>query len=211
MSDASDQAGQETADLFGSRLPLAVRFHDLLKSHGEERGLVGPREMTKLWDRHIVNSALLTRVLPTSGTLVDVGSGAGLPGVVVAIARPDLCVDLIEPMERRTTWLEEVVTDLGLDNVTVKRGRAEEFHGVFEYELGTARAVAPLSRLARWCLPLVAPGGRFLALKGRRAEEEVSVAVKTLRKFNAESWCVRELPGLDEGEPTRVVEIIKKK
>jgi len=204
-------AGPEARELFGARFPLAVDFYELLAAHGEERGLIGPRELPRLWDRHIINSVLLAQVLPETGTLVDVGSGAGLPGIVLGIARPQMHVDLVEPMERRTDWLNEVVSRLELENVTVKRGRAEEFHDAFEYDFVTARAVAPLDRLVRWCLPLVAPGGQLLALKGQRAEEELAAALKALRKFKAATWEVQELRGVDDGESTRVVSVVKKK
>ena len=205
------KVGGETRGLFGERFGLAQRYFELLAEHGEERGLIGPRELPRLWDRHIINSALLARALPSDGNLVDVGSGAGLPGIVIAIARPEMSVDLMEPMERRTDWLHEVVSKLGLENVTVKRGRAEEFHGAFEYDFVTARAVAPMDRLVRWCMPLVEPGGQLLAMKGQRAEVELEAALKPLRKFKAASWEVQELPGVDGGESTRVVKVIKKR
>lgn len=204
-------SGPQTEGLFGEGLERARQFYSLLAQHGEERGLIGPRELPRLWDRHIVNSALVAALLPQTGNLVDVGSGAGLPGIVLAIVRPQMAVSLIEPMERRTDWLNEVVNELGLKNVDVKRGRAEEFHDAFEYDFVTARAVAPMDKLSRWCLPLVAPGGTLLALKGQRAEAEVENAVKVFRKFKAATWSVIDLEGVDGGESTRVVSVVKKK
>lgn len=170
--------------VFGDRLPLAERFVGLLSTHGVERGLIGPRELDRLWERHVLNSAVLAEAVPhAAGTsaedprprVIDVGSGAGLPGVPLAIARPDLDIVLLEPMARRVDWLEEVAEQLGL-SVTVERGRAEEKAiraRVGVSEVVTARAVAPLGRLAAWCLPLVREGGTLLALKGRSAAEEI--------------------------------------
>ncbi len=135
------------------------------------RGLLGPREADRLWERHLVNSAAAAAALPTAGGLLaDVGSGAGLPGIPLAILRPDLTVRLVEPLLRRATFLTEVVAALGLANVEVVRARAEDLHGAWTAATVTARAVAPLDRLAGWCLPLVAPGGSLLALKGDRAD-----------------------------------------
>ncbi|RZQ65001.1 16S rRNA (guanine(527)-N(7))-methyltransferase RsmG [Amycolatopsis suaedae] len=163
------------ARVFGDRLPLAERFADMLAEHGIERGLIGPRELDRLWDRHLLNSAVIGEHIPDGVGVVDVGSGAGLPGVPLAIARPDLDIVLLEPMARRVDWLNEVVAELGL-SATVIRGRAED--GVVRTEVGqhevvTARAVAPLARLATWCLPLVRTGGSLLALKGSSAAEEI--------------------------------------
>lgn len=202
--------GPEARELFGAGLDRALQFHELLARHGEERGLIGPRELPRLWERHIINSAVLARLLPSSGTLADVGSGAGLPGIVLAVVRPDLQVDVIEPMERRTDWLSEVAAELQLPNVNVKRGRADEFHDAFEYDFVTARAVAPMDKLSRWCMPLVAAGGNLLALKGARAEAELEKALKTLRKLKAERWKVLDLAGVDGGEGTRVISVVKR-
>jgi 16S rRNA (guanine527-N7)-methyltransferase len=162
--------------LFGDRLPLAERFVSLLTEHGVTRGLIGPRELDRLWDRHVLNSAVIAELMPDGASVVDVGSGAGLPGVPLAIARPDLRVVLLEPMARRVAWLTEVVDELELD-VEVLRGRAEEpavRQRAGGADVVTARAVAPLAKLAGWCLPLVAPGGVLLALKGESANEELT-------------------------------------
>jgi 16S rRNA (guanine527-N7)-methyltransferase len=158
--------------VFGEHVERAAEFVRLLEEHGVERGLIGPREVDKIWDRHVLNSAVIEELFQPNERVVDVGSGAGLPGVPLAIVRPDLRITLLEPMARRIAWLEEVKERLGLDNVTVLRGRAEE--GPIRKQLlncdsVTARAVAPLE----WCLPLLKGGGRMVALKGERAQEEL--------------------------------------
>ena len=137
------------------------------------RGLIGPREAPRIWDRHLLNCAVLTDVLPDGTDVCDIGSGAGLPGLVLAIRRPDLRVTLVEPLLRRTTFLSEVVERLGLDNVEVRRGRAEELHGSAEFSVVTSRAVAPLPRLLAWSMPLVRQGGALVAMKGSSALDEV--------------------------------------
>ena len=162
--------------VFGDGLDGAVRYAELLREHGVERGLIGPREVDRLWDRHLLNSAVIAERVPGGATVVDVGSGAGLPGIPLALARPDLEITLVEPMARRVEWLDEVVDELGLD-IAVVRGRAEERSirrrlGVVD--VVTARAVAPLGRLAGWCLPLLREGGMMLALKGASARDEVT-------------------------------------
>lgn len=149
------------------------RFVDLLSVEGVQRGLIGPREVPRLWSRHVLNCAVLAPLFPDASSVVDVGSGAGLPGLVVAIARPDLEVTLVEPLLRRTVFLAEVVEGLGLRNVEVVRCRAEELHGRRTFTSVTARAVAPLGRLVTWAWPLVRPGGELVAIKGAGAEAEV--------------------------------------
>lgn len=174
----ADRAGSAD-ELFGVRAPLATAFADILATDGVTRGLIGPREAPIVWDRHIVNCAVLADHLPQAGRVVDVGSGAGLPGLVLAIRRPQLRVDLVEPMLRRSSFLLDVVDRLGLaDQVRVVRGRAEQASVVSmvgRAEWVTARAVAPLGRLVRWSLPLLRDGGMLLALKGARAAEEVAL------------------------------------
>ena len=162
--------------VFGDRTELAREFADMLREHGVERGLIGPREVDRIWERHVLNSAVIAELLPQECQCVDVGSGAGLPGIPLAIARPDITLTLLEPMARRVAWLEEVVDRLQLDSVTVVRGRAEEGpvrERLKNSDVVTARAVAPLEKLARWCLPLVKPGGQLVALKGESAQEEL--------------------------------------
>lgn len=164
------------ADVFGDRLDLAVGYADMLAAAGVERGLLGPREVERLWDRHILNSAAVGELIPESARVVDIGSGAGLPGIPLAIARPDLSVALVEPMLRRTDFLAEVVVGLGLE-VTVRRGRAEDKSVRDELDnadVVVSRAVAGLDKLTGWCLPLLRVGGRMLALKGERADDEVA-------------------------------------
>lgn len=187
-----------------------ARFAELLAQEGELRGLIGPRELPKLWTRHVLNSAAVAEFLPETGSLADVGSGAGLPGMVLALIRPELEVHLIEPMQRRVEWLGEVVDELDLDNVTVHQARAEELHGDLVVETVTARAVAALEKLARICLPLVASGGRLLAQKGQRAPAEVEMADRVLRKLGVVDVTIHEVDMMGDGDITRVVEARKK-
>jgi len=169
--------------VFGVRRSLAERYAEHLVTSGVERGLIGPREAPRVWDRHILNCAVVAEIVPTGARLVDVGSGAGLPGIPLALARPDLEVVLVEPLARRVEWLHEVIADLGLA-VEVERGRAEESAIRRRWEgadVVTARAVAPLARLAGWCLPLAREGGMMLALKGASAAAEVERDAAALR------------------------------
>ncbi|WP_433560264.1 16S rRNA (guanine(527)-N(7))-methyltransferase RsmG [Pseudonocardia xinjiangensis] len=171
--------------VFGDRLPLARRFAEHLVTSGVERGLIGPREAPRVWDRHVLNCALVAELVPDGARLVDVGSGAGLPGIPLALARPDLGIVLIEPLARRVEWLREVIADLGL-SVTVERGRAEETVVRRRWEgadVVTARAVAPLARLAGWSLPLLRPGGILLAMKGATAPAEIERDAAAVRRF----------------------------
>ena len=189
------------------RLSLIERYAEWLATAGVERGLIGPREAPRLWERHLLNCGLLERALPVGATVADVGSGAGLPGLVVAIARPDLRVTLIEPLLRRTTFLTEVVEDLGLANVTVVRGRADALHGEERFDVVTSRAVAALSRLLEWSMPLVGPGGELVAMKGSSAEDEIEGARVALRKLGCAEPAV-ELVGGELGiEPTTLVRV----
>jgi len=191
--------------VFGDRLPLAERYVELLASVGVERGLIGPREAPRLWERHVLNCAVVVPRVPVGATVADVGSGAGLPGLVWAIARPDLEVTLIEPLLRRTVFLEEAVAALGLERVTVLRSRAEDVSE--QFDVVTARAVAPLEKLAAWCLPLVRPGGVLLALKGQTAEEEVASSRVSLHKMGATDIVVSSHGDLQV--PTTVVEVTR--
>lgn len=184
-----------------------AHYAEMLRDQGELRGLIGPREVPRIWERHILNSAALVPYLPTSGSVADIGSGAGLPGVVLAVMRPELEMVLVEPMERRTTWLAEVVAELGLANVQVKRGRAEEYHGAFEVDVVTSRAVAALSKLVRLSMPLVRVGGEMVILKGRSVAEEVDPARKILRKYAAGDPDILEGITVDGVESTTIVRV----
>jgi 16S rRNA (guanine527-N7)-methyltransferase len=164
-------------------MPLIERYADLLATEGVVRGLIGPREAPRLWDRHILNSTALAEAVPPSTTVCDIGSGAGLPGLVVAIARPDLRVTLVEPLLRRTTFLAEVVEELGLTEVEVVRGRAEDLHGARTFDVVTSRAVAPLERLLQWSMPLVAPTGALVAMKGSSVTDEIAAARRVLTRL----------------------------
>lgn len=193
---------------FGSRRKLAEAFAQHLRTSAVERGLLGPREVPRLWTRHILNCAAVAPLLPPAAGVVDVGSGAGLPGLVLAIAREDVGVTLVEPLQRRVAWLEEVVSDLALTNVSVLRGRAEELPTGWA-DVATARAVAPLAKLSAWCLPLVRSGGVMLAIKGRSAAEELRVTENLLPSLGAVGWHVREVGGDLLEHPTTVVEVRK--
>ncbi|WP_439591169.1 16S rRNA (guanine(527)-N(7))-methyltransferase RsmG [Microbacterium sp.] len=191
------------AEIFGDRIEVARAFTRALGEHGEERGLIGPLEPARLWSRHVLNSAVAAPLF--SGTVGDVGSGAGLPGLVLAIARPDVQWVLIEPMERRVAWLDEQVASLGLDNVEVLRTRAEDWKRGPALDAVTARAVSALRTLVPLTAPLVRDGGELILLKGAAASNEIEAADKVLRKFRVKDARV-ELVG--EGlleEPTRVV------
>lgn len=175
------------AVLFGGRLGLARAYADLLAGPGVERGLLGPRELDRVWERHILNSAVLAELVEPDAWLVDIGSGAGLPGLPLAIARPDLRVTLVEPMLRRTEFLTEVVAALGIP-VEVIRGRAEDpalRARVAGADVVASRAVADLVKLARWSMPLLRPGGRMLALKGERADAEVAESGQEMAALGA--------------------------
>src|SRR3954447_913927 len=200
------------ASLFGDRLPLASAYAARLATDGVVRGLIGPRETGRLWDRHLLNCAVVGDLVPKGAYITDVGSGAGLPGIVLAVARPDLTIFLVEPLARRTSFLTEVVSDLRLGNVTVVRTRAEDAIGeVPPADIVTARAVAPLDRLAGWCLPLVRVGGRLLALKGPTAADEVAAHRAAVTRLGggepAITVCGADL--LDP--PTTVVAVVRER
>jgi 16S rRNA (guanine527-N7)-methyltransferase len=215
MSDAAtEEFSQELPEppeavrlVFGERFEQAVRYAELLADAGVGRGLIGPREVPRLWERHILNCAVLGELLAEGVSLCDVGSGAGLPGIPVALARPDVRITLLEPLLRRTTFLEEVVKELGLENVTVVRGRAEEMIGKLSVDVVTARAVAPLDRLAGWGLPLLRPYGEMLALKGDLAEQELVDHKSALVKLGAREWSVGTAGVGVVETPTHVVRV----
>lgn len=193
--------------VFGNRLPLAQRYVKHLAISGIERGLIGPREVPRLWARHVLNCAVVEEFITEGASVVDVGSGAGLPGLCLAIARPDLSLTLIEPLERRVIWLDEVIDNLGLDNVSILRSRAEQAVGLVDADYVTARAVSALVGLLDITLPILRDTGELLALKGRSAAEEITKARKKLNKYG-----VREVDILTAGEglleePTTVVQV----
>ncbi len=181
-------------------------FASLVCSEGETRGLIGPRELPRLWSRHLINSLSISDFISDGVRVCDVGSGAGFPGLVLAIARPELEVTLVESMERRTEWLRYAIDTVGVTNVEVIRARAEELHGVKQFSVVTARAVAALDTLLRWTWPLVSPGGRVLAMKGERAYDEVRGAQKVLRRFAAVAE-VHDVASPLDGSVTNVVEV----
>jgi 16S rRNA (guanine527-N7)-methyltransferase len=184
--------------VFGSALPIAQRYAKLLAGPGVERGLLGPREAQKVWERHLLNSAVIAELVPAwplanslaaaeqaRSVLADIGSGAGLPGLVLAMVLPAFSVILVEPMERRTTFLTDCIEELGLSNVEVRRGRAEDLAGEIAADVVTARAVARLDRLAGLAAGLARPGGLVLAVKGARARQELDEAMPVLRRLSA--------------------------
>jgi len=193
--------------IFGDRLDLAKRYVEHLATSGIERGLLGPREVPRLWSRHVLNCAVIHEVMERDVEVADVGSGAGLPGLCLAIARPDLKLTLIEPLERRCIWLGEVIEDLGLDNVTVMRGRAEQMVDVVNARYVTARAVSALANLAGLTLPLLHGDGELIAIKGRSAAEEIEKATKAIRKLGGKETEVIVVGEDLLQEPTTVVRI----
>lgn len=197
------------AEIFGDHFEVARRYHGLLAGPAIERGLIGPREVERLWDRHLVNCALIAEIFPAGARVVDVGSGAGLPGLVLAIVRPDLHVDLVETLERRAEFLREAVDELRLgEQVRVVRGRAEDASTrseVGDAEWVTARAVAPLDRLVGWCLPLLRVGGTIAAMKGRQANAEISASSAAIRRAGGSIPVARECGVGRWPEPTTVV------
>lgn len=191
------------AEIFGDRIEQARAFTAALAAQGEERGLIGPLEPPRLWTRHILNSAIAAPLF--SGRVGDVGSGAGLPGLVLAIARPDVDFVLIEPMERRIAWLSEQVASLGLGNVEVLRARAEEWSRGPILDAVTARAVSALRTLVPITAPLVRDGGELILLKGVSVANEIESAQKQIRKFGLSNVRVEVLGEGLLGEPTRVL------
>ena len=205
------EAPPEAIDLFGGRIGLAEQYADHLSTAGVERGLIGPREVARVWERHILNCAAVAELIPADSRLIDIGSGAGLPGLPVAIARPDLSVTLVEPMLRRTEFLTEVVAALGLP-VGVVRGRAEEpavRADLVGADAVASRAVADLTKLARWSFPLLRPGGRMLALKGERAEAELAESMATLSRLGAAEVEVMKCGTRYLNPPTTVVVAVR--
>jgi 16S rRNA (guanine527-N7)-methyltransferase len=190
--------------IFGPQIDKARAFAQKLANDSDDLGLLGPRELDKLWSRHILNSAVVVETVKAGDHVADVGSGAGLPGIPMAIARPDAHFVLIEPMERRSNWMLEVIEELGLTNVEVRRARAEEVTDL-KFEIVTARAVAALDKLLRLCVPLLKPGGALIALKGSKAAEEIEAAKKIQKKLGIASFEIQICGEKFLAEPTSVV------
>ncbi len=208
MSDVSRETVAESnaKERWPEVFDLLKRYHQWLCVAGVERGLVGPREIDRMWDRHINNSAVLEELVPHGVSVIDVGSGAGLPGIPLAIVRPDLKITLLEPLARRVDYLNEVIADLGLsDRVDVVRGRAEEPAAKkLSADVVTGRAVASLSKLISWCWPLVKPGGQILMIKGQTATEEVEAALPVLRRKNLQASVLQAGAGVVDPLTTAV-------
>jgi 16S rRNA (guanine527-N7)-methyltransferase len=190
-------------EMFGDRIEIARQFTAALAEHGEERGLIGPLELPRLWTRHILNSAIAAPLF--TGSVADIGSGAGLPGIVLAIARPEAHFTLIEPMERRVTWLNEQVSGLGLSNVEVVRARAEDVRRPDGFDVVTARAVSALRTLIPLTAPLVRDGGELVLLKGMNVAHEIDAAQKQIKKFRLSEVRVEVLGEGVLPETTRVL------
>lgn len=203
----SGDALEAAQKVFGDHLPVAQRYVQHLATSGIERGLIGPREVPRLWERHVLNCAVVQELIEQGATVADVGSGAGLPGLCLAIARPDLSLTLIEPLERRVIWLTEVVEDLGLENVDIMRSRAEQAVGYVEADYVTARAVSALVGLLDITLPILRGTGQLLALKGRTAAEEITKAKKKLNKYGARKTEILLAGENLLEEPTTVVRV----
>lgn len=206
----NDDTPSNGPELLGDSWEQLDTYAQMLWDEGEERGLIGPRELPRLWSRHILNSMAIDEYIPQRAVAMDIGSGGGLPGIVLATTRPDVHVHLVESMERRVAWLEEVSSALSLNNVTIHRNRIQDLHGEFQVQVVTARAVAALKKLVPMALPVLKSGGRLVALKGERAAIEIEDARPTYKKNKVLSvdLHVVEAPGTDE--PTRVVVATKK-
>ncbi|RSX54532.1 16S rRNA methyltransferase [Bifidobacterium dolichotidis] len=239
MAEDSVLAGSKLlTDVFGEALPKVQAFYAKLDREGEERGLIGPRDQNILWERHLLNSAAVVPFIRKAlhkaqfKTVADVGSGGGFPGLVAAAMLPDVSFTLIEPMERRCAWLNECIEEMGLQNTVVVRARAEEAIGAIAQAHGhkskvdvpqevaeaishpfsvvTCRAVAPMTKLSGWALPLVATGGKLIALKGRSAQAEITKAAKQIAHAGGVHARVEEAPVAEGLEPTHVVIVDKR-
>jgi 16S rRNA (guanine527-N7)-methyltransferase len=194
--------------VFGSNLSRAGKYAEMLATTGVEWGLIGPREVPRLWERHLLNCGVLASLFASASSVFDVGSGAGLPGIPVALARPDLSVTLIEPLLRRTTFLEQVRVELDLRNVAVVRARAEEYVGKGMADYVVARALAPLPRLIQWCAPLVRPGGEVIAIKGVSAADELPGAQHVIEHVGARNVRITDVGTTVVDPPTRIVQMV---
>lgn len=199
--EAEPAAAQEIA---GDRVDVLRSFAANLGDRGETLGLIGPLESPRLWTRHLLNSAILAPLIEPGAQVADIGTGGGMPGLVLAIVRPDAHFSLIEPMERRCAWLNEQIEELALTNVQVKRGRAEEFHDAFEVDQVTARAVTALRKLIPLTAPLLRSGGELLLLKGDSVQSEIDAAEKVLRKYRVHDIAIELLGEGLLAETTRV-------
>ena len=202
-----DVSRETLTPIFGELTDPALQYGQILATTAVERGLIGPREVDRIWDRHIFNSLPLITLMPKGATVIDIGSGAGLPGIVLGLARPDLQITLLEPLERRANFLSEVITQLGLTNLEVVRGRAEQHKS--RYQIVTARAVAPLPKLLQISWRLIAPGGKLLALKGESAESELATAPMSRFNPSKAEVILASYPLLPEQLPVRVISIEK--
>ncbi|WIM67686.1 16S rRNA (guanine(527)-N(7))-methyltransferase RsmG [Corynebacterium breve] len=206
MSAEFEIAPEVAAKVFGDRLDIAQAYHDSLATTAAERGFIGPKEVSRLWSRHILNCAVISEAFDEGITIADIGSGAGLPGVPLAIARPDLQITLIEPLLKRSVYLGEIKDELGLDNVTVIRGRAEDqSRGTFDAV--TSRAVAPLGKLARWSLPLANKGGAMVAMKGSSVSEELERDRNDIKKAGGGEGEIFTVGADLLAEPTTLIRI----
>jgi 16S rRNA (guanine527-N7)-methyltransferase len=194
--------------VLGAALPAAERYAALLVGPGVERGLIGPAETARIWDRHILNCAVVAELVPDRCVLADLGSGAGLPGIVLALLRPQAEVLLIESLARRVAFLNECVAELGLDQVRVLHGRAEDLTGQVRADIVTARAVAPLDRLAGWAIGLCRPGGTVLAIKGASAAAELAASAAALRRLGAADQAVLQVGSGKVDPPATVVRFV---
>lgn len=205
-----EQYTPEVKELFGYGFEQINHYVQMLIDEGQIRGLIGPRELSRIWSRHIVNCAAIVDYIPEQGKLADIGSGAGLPGIVIAVMKPDLDVYLIEPMQRRVKWLQDVVEELGLDNVTIYNNRAEELHKKISFDCVTARAVGSIEKLSRWISPLIKTGGKMVLLKGEKAADELQDAKYTLKKVKLVEPKIHKVKSVMNDEKTTVVEVKKK-
>jgi 16S rRNA (guanine527-N7)-methyltransferase len=207
QSSSTPAAPEVAQRVFHVKLPVVERYADALATEGTVRGLIGPREVPRLWERHLLNCGVMAPLLPQAGTVADIGTGAGLPGLVLAICRPDVSFTLVEPLLRRTTFLAEVVADLGLENVEIIRGKADLLHGKRTFDVVTSRAVASLGTLLEWSMPLVAPKGVLLAMKGASAAEEVRDASDSLAALGCAVPVVSTVGADLLDSPTTLVEV----